>query len=94
MKLNGPGRKKLGSVRKGTSPVSRRRRESYILTYYGLKKEEPKVPIRGNFHSCVGDSQSRATRFFFLPFFGWVGIEMNWEGRHNMQAEVMSAGAA
>ena len=41
MKLNEPGRQKLGRYILYISPVSRHSIQSYILTYYMLGKREP-----------------------------------------------------
>ena len=50
MKLNEPGRQNLGTCRYGI-PVVRHSIQSYILTYYRLRKREPLIAL---------DSQQKA----------------------------------
>ena len=42
LKLNEPGRQKLG---RHSSPVSRHSIQSYMLTYYRLRKREPLIAL-------------------------------------------------
>ena len=45
MKLNEPGRQKLGRY---GSPVCRHSIQSYTLTYYRLRKREPLIALMGS----------------------------------------------